>query len=221
MPPRIKTEKEREELRQLILDEAERTFIAEGYVATSLRKIAKRIGYSAGTIYLHFDNKDNLFYAVQERAFTAFHNYLAPLSEVDPLSRIRQAGDRYLSFALKNPEYYDLMFIHSAPMNAIKETAGWQLGTKTFDLLERTVQECMDEGYMTPADSETVAFMIWSAVHGMCSLYIRERLTRHLPNETVVMMHNAQRMMLEQLLNHYSSTQHSDDSAKKSIPAGK
>lgn len=222
MPPRIKSEKERAALRKTILDEAERMFIAEGYVATSLRKIARRIGYSPGTIYLHFANKDTLFYAVQERAFIAFHDYLAPLLEKnDPLIRLRRAGDRYLSFALQNPEYYDLMFIHDAPMNAVKETAGWQLASQTFDLLQQTVQDCMDAGYFRPADSETVAFMIWSTVHGMCSLYIRERLTRHLPNEIVVMMNDAQRMLVDQLINSYSLTPDSDSSTEKETSATK
>ena len=44
--------KQKEELRQNILDAAKRLFLKEGYHATSIRKIAKEIEFSPTTIYL-------------------------------------------------------------------------------------------------------------------------------------------------------------------------
>lgn len=215
MTTKTKKLKDREGLAALILQEAEQMFIAEGYAATSLRKIAKRINYSPGTIYLHFESKDELFYAVQAKAFKHFLSYMQPLESIsNPLKRLREMGERYLSFALKNPEYYDLMFIHNAPMNALKKTEGWELGIRTFDLLEHTVKECMEQDFFTPADSETTAFMIWSTVHGMCSLYIRERLKRHLPTKNVRLMIDAQRLVVDRLILNYSSSTKTDSSTE-------
>jgi AcrR family transcriptional regulator len=53
--------REKETLRQDILDAARELFIREGYQAVSMRKIAEKIEYSPATIYLHFRDKDDIF----------------------------------------------------------------------------------------------------------------------------------------------------------------
>lgn len=46
--------------RQTILDTAARLFRQEGYAATSLRAIADACGMKAGSLYYHFDSKDQI-----------------------------------------------------------------------------------------------------------------------------------------------------------------
>ena len=47
-------ERERQEMRQRILDAAQQVFVEEGYEKASIRNIAERIEYSPATIYLYF-----------------------------------------------------------------------------------------------------------------------------------------------------------------------
>ena len=54
-------EREKQELRDLILKEARALFLEEGFEKTSLRKIAERIEYSPTTIYLYFKDKNEQF----------------------------------------------------------------------------------------------------------------------------------------------------------------
>ena len=49
--------RQKEVLRQDILDAARDLFIEEGYENTSMRKIAERIEYSPTTIYYYFKDK--------------------------------------------------------------------------------------------------------------------------------------------------------------------
>jgi AcrR family transcriptional regulator len=53
-------ERERNEVRSLIMDTARRLFAAEGYHAVSMRRIADAIEYSPTAIYVHFKDKDSL-----------------------------------------------------------------------------------------------------------------------------------------------------------------
>ena len=46
--------------RTRILDEAARLFLARGYAETTLRDIADAAGVKAGSIYYHFDSKEEL-----------------------------------------------------------------------------------------------------------------------------------------------------------------
>jgi len=46
--------------RQLILDAAARLFREQGYAATSLREVARECGMKAGSLYYHFEAKDDI-----------------------------------------------------------------------------------------------------------------------------------------------------------------
>jgi len=50
--------------RALILDAAAELFRDQGYVATTLRQIAKAAGLKAGSIYYHFSSKDEILHEV-------------------------------------------------------------------------------------------------------------------------------------------------------------
>jgi len=49
------------------LDAAREIFVHEGYEGFSLRKLAEKIEYSAGSVYLHFNSKEELFACLVER----------------------------------------------------------------------------------------------------------------------------------------------------------
>jgi AcrR family transcriptional regulator len=64
MPPKPKTEAERQQLRTFIIDSARELFVTRGVEAVTMREIAKRIDYSATSIYLHFADKDAVLRAI-------------------------------------------------------------------------------------------------------------------------------------------------------------
>jgi AcrR family transcriptional regulator len=101
------------ELRHSILQAAGELFLEHGYENFSLRQVAERIGYSATTIYLYFQNKDDLLLAVVQDGFESFDRGVqaAAAATTDPLRRIEALGRAYISFWLENPALYRLMFM--------------------------------------------------------------------------------------------------------------
>lgn len=170
-------ERQKEELRGKILQAARELFIERGFTDTSIRNIAEKIEYSPTTIYLYFKDKDDIFYALHQEGFTLLNQYFRALANVDePFERLKAITRAYVKFALENREYYDLMFISRAPMNALKDDCDeWDEGQKSFQALVGTVQECIAKGYFVGMEPETLSFTLWSMVHGVCSLEIRER----------------------------------------------
>ena len=61
--------KEKNELRELILLKAKEIIIREGQEKLSLRKIANEIEYSPATIYLYFQDKDEILYQMMDKGF--------------------------------------------------------------------------------------------------------------------------------------------------------
>jgi AcrR family transcriptional regulator len=180
-------EREKEDLKKSILDAARTLFLEKGYEQTSIRNIAEKIEYSPTTIYLYFEDKDAIFHEIHDQAFLLLQSEFAQLRNIeDPLERLEMMGKMYIDFALKNKELYDLMFILEAPMNALKrKDECWDEGADTFQGLKSLVRECMDKGLLMEQDVEEVSFFIWSTVHGMCSLFIRNRCVHVIENESL------------------------------------
>lgn len=170
-------EREREDLRRKIITAATELFREENYTGVSMRKIAKRVEYSVGTLYLYYKDKDELFLAVQSAAFEQAFTYInKPAEEPDPMKRLRLLGERYVRFGMNNPDLYRLMFMMERPMDAVKEGDAWHSGIALHNLLTSLVQECSDAGKIVAEDPDRLSFALWSLVHGMVSLRISQRL---------------------------------------------
>lgn len=170
--------KEKEALRDLILQAARRLFVEKGIEQTTIRSIADSIDYSIGTVYVYFKDKTAILYALHSEGFTAMgEQFMALHTVADPMERLRQMGRIYIRFSKDNPDMYDLMFSMKAPM-AFLETlnkAEWSEGQDAFGALKNTVKQCLETGHFTGHQLEPLSFMIWSLVHGMCSLEIGHR----------------------------------------------
>ena len=75
--------KQKEELRQNILDAAKRLFLKEGYHATSIRKIAKEIEFSPTTIYLYYKDKAEIAHALHIEGFKLLGRQFGLLMHID------------------------------------------------------------------------------------------------------------------------------------------
>ena len=170
--------REKEALKMLILKGAKKLFLERGIEQTTIRNIADEIDYSVGTVYVYFKDKNAILHDLHSIGFQELGGYFTELFTIkDPMERLRKMGFTYLKFAMENSEMYDLMFIVKAPMEFIESTEkeAWNEGADTFNALKKTVQECMDEGHFEGHSLEALSFMIWSLVHGMCCLEIRQR----------------------------------------------
>jgi AcrR family transcriptional regulator len=170
--------REREELRNLILTSAQRQFVKNGIEQTTIRNIADAIDYSIGTVYKYFKDKNAILHALHSQGFQDLGTQFTVLYNVkNPLERLKAMGKVYITFAMQNPDMYDLMFNMKAPIAFLDDSdeLEWNEGKTTFNVLRNTVKECIAMGHFTGHEAEPLSFLIWSCVHGMCSLKIRER----------------------------------------------
>jgi AcrR family transcriptional regulator len=175
----VKERKERQksEMREAILSAALKLFSDEGYDNVSMRRIADEIEYSVGTIYLYFKDRDEIFFELHKLGFEEFYKrQLAVQNVKDPLQRLTEHGLAYIQFAIDQPLYYDLMFISRVPGKTIKVENDWKSGHRTYEILKLNIQQAANVGYFKNTDVEVAAFSLWSFVHGIASLYIRDRL---------------------------------------------
>ncbi|GAB3913535.1 TetR/AcrR family transcriptional regulator [Larkinella knui] len=192
-------EREKEEMRKLILEAAQKLFLENGFEKVSIRNIADAIEYSPATIYLYFKDKNELLYGIHNIGFHKMIQEFQPaLSLADPFDRLVEMGRRYFRFAFENPEHFDLMFIMNAPMDALAcRDDIWDEGRAAFGLLVKCVQDCMNAGVFKYQDAEVAAMMIWSAVHGYTALFLRKRLDMFEESRRKELMEDAFTLFIE------------------------
>lgn len=181
-------QEEKENLKNLIAEEAMSLYLEEGLDQLTIRNIAKRINYSPTTIYLYFKDKDHIFLELHDRAFAKLFQHMSQAVAIDdPLDRLARLGEEYIRFGVENPEMYDLMFILRAPMQVLKEDDcnEWKNGQAVFGLLHATVQDCLERKLFPSVDSSVLSISIWAHVHGLVSLAIRDRLLVKVPPEAI------------------------------------
>lgn len=170
-------DRDRQEMRRLIVDAATQILLDEGMDQVSIRRIAERIEYSPGTIYLYFEDKDDILYEAHLDAFSAFLDAESAVKDVpDPLERLLALGGAYVQFALENPRKYELMFLTPVPRIEEKEKYDWSISLRTYQFLRTVVEECLEKGLLKPAHPDIVSMHIWATVHGLVSLIIRQRI---------------------------------------------
>lgn len=177
MPPKVKSVQDREKLRASILDAARILFVERGIEAVSMREIAKKINYSATTLYHHFADKESLLQAVCDEDFLKLANGMRQIMQIpDLIERINALGKGYAMFALQHPNHYRLMFMTPrAPCNA--DLTSIQQGNTEQDAyaqLAFVVKEAFEAGLFRSefTNAELIAQTLWAGIHGVCSLQI-------------------------------------------------
>ncbi|MBO9564651.1 MAG: TetR/AcrR family transcriptional regulator [Niastella sp.] len=194
-------EKQKTEIRKMILDASMKLFVEQGFENVSIRKIADIIEYSPTTVYLYFKDKNEILFNLHEMGFQKMAEFNEGLWDIkNPLLRLHKMGENYIKFGLTNPECYDLMFIQRAPMEAIEQTVDceWKSGDVALGRLKDTIQEAMDKGFIVKGNVDAVSMGIWGMVHGLVSLSIRNRFDKMMdPEMTIPMMSQALNWLLE------------------------
>jgi AcrR family transcriptional regulator len=177
-------EREREEVRRMILDAAHDLFAREGYDRVTMRRIAEAIEYSPTTIYNHFEDKDDLVQSLCEEDFARLLGALqAKEAPADPVEQIRQLGLAYARFGVDHPNHYRFMFMTPAKFEHVHELSG--SGRQAFGLVRSAVERAIASGAFRPGDATALAQVLWASLHGVVALLITLR-PEHWPHAPAV-----------------------------------
>jgi AcrR family transcriptional regulator len=173
--PRERREREREEIREKILDAARELFANEGVESVTMRRIAERIEYSPTAIYFHFKDKEALLSELCACDFRDFAQRFAETARIpDPIERLRAAGHAYVEFGIHHPSHYRLMFMIPKPPDHEKQLEKGNPEEDAYAFVTGIVRDAMAQNRLRPelTDVELVAQVIWAGVHGVISLEI-------------------------------------------------
>ncbi len=177
--------KHKEELRKVILDAAREIFVRAGYENFSMRKLAEKIEYSPGSVYLHFKSKEELFECLVDESFAGLLKTLMDLRNgqegQDPAEELKKGLRAYVEFGLRNPNDYRFAFMLRPPV----EKRPYKVHG-AFEALRYMVGRCVEEKRFRAVDVETTAQALWTSVHGITSLLIQRPTFPWVPKKKLI-----------------------------------
>ncbi len=180
MPPKYKSEQEKQQTRQAILDAARELFVERGVDAVTMRAIAKQVNLSPTAIYLHFKDKEALLHELCDTDFLSLAKELQAIGQIaDPGERLRVLGLGYVKFAVAYPYHYQLMFMtpqvkHGAENSTIEPGNQEQ---DAYAYLRGMVESAYASHYFRPdlTNPDLIAQTLWAGLHGICALEITKK----------------------------------------------
>jgi AcrR family transcriptional regulator len=170
-----RSEHTQEQIREMVLTAAEGIVIEEGFNALTVRKVAMEIGYTVGSIYMVFENMDDLIMHVKGRTLDELASALQSVAVPDCAEEhILALANVYLQFAHCHFNRWRMIF------EAIKDVAvpeWYQEKTREmFAIVEQPFRRLLPDGDGEKA--RLAAQSLWSGVHGACVLSLNGSLGR-------------------------------------------
>jgi len=121
-------QKEKEDIKQRILDVARKIAAKEGWHALTIRKIADEIEYTPPIVYEYFENKEDLIREIIYAGFSMLSKKIsdARQSKTDPKELLRILSLIHWDFAFGNVELYQLMFSLEKPVPDEEMVSNWR-----------------------------------------------------------------------------------------------
>jgi AcrR family transcriptional regulator len=170
-------ERQKAQLQQQILTAAREITIRDGFAALTMRKIADAIEYAPGTIYLYFENRDQIAIQLCRQGYQELLECLQPTATiVDSRDRLRAIASAYINFGLTNTATYRLIFMEdpkftNAALAEVPIDSSDGAGMRSFQLLVTIFDDMKAERLLSiDTDSARLAEIFWTSLHGILSL---------------------------------------------------
>lgn len=112
MTTKLRRQKEKEDMRQQILDVSKEIAAKDGWQNLTIRKICAKINYTAPVIYQYFGSKDHILISLREDGFVQIFEAFNKVDRKhkNPSKRLLEYGNVWWDFSKNNPELYQVMF---------------------------------------------------------------------------------------------------------------
>jgi AcrR family transcriptional regulator len=158
-----------------ILDVAKQLFVEEGYSATTIRRIAAKLGISSTALYVYFRDKDSILVEICNATFAGL---IVELDEVrrdstGPLDALAKSLERYIRFGLDHSNEYELTFVTRRAKELQKlKPENEKLGMQAFGRFYECVDAVVQAGLTTDSDTQRLTQQLWAAIHGLVVLLL-------------------------------------------------
>lgn len=148
--------------RKQILDAAKIAFSKTGFHGTEVEKIAAEAGVGKGTVYRHFESKENLIHAVLESMLDdLIEGVIQKSSGIDDLTRkLEVVVTGYVGYFRENQSIFRLVFQEQLPLKEKSAMFFKKRLSVLIDHIENILREGQTEGLFKKLDYRITAYLL-------------------------------------------------------------
>ena len=145
-----------------VIDAALALFMRKGIKATTTRDIALRAGISEGTIYRHFESKEELAESIFDSNLAYFANFLKGYlkNTVGPQEMLQAFVEGFFEFSRREPRRYG--FIMAAHQTELKKVSREKMKPK--QMLTKILRIGQKQGVFRKMDLKLAGAMVWGTI---------------------------------------------------------
>ncbi len=174
-------EEEKERRRREFLDAAESLYAKHGWEAVTMDQVARAARLSRALVYIYFRDKDDLLFAIGERAMKQLYQRFAATLEAAGTGRekVMAIGRAYMGYAIEFPHFFDFCSRfqrHEVSAAASpNEEACDKAGDAVMDLVVQAIEAGVADGSIAPAlarEPRILGLSLWAFTHGIVQITI-------------------------------------------------
>jgi AcrR family transcriptional regulator len=165
----------RAELAKLVVDTAEELIAEDGIDAFSARTLSRAIGYTAGTLYHHFKDLDDIVTQVNSRTLAGLAQAFDDAEKsADPAVQLRHYADAFLGYISLKRNLWNALFEFRRKQGVA--VPPWYL--EAIASLIRIVAECFQQirPDLAPETARLSGQLVFASIHSVVSLESSGRL---------------------------------------------
>jgi AcrR family transcriptional regulator len=158
--------RERAARRQLITATARKLAEEEGWDAVTTRRLSTAIEYSQPVLYKHFSSMEGIVEAVAVQGFGELAEVFAAArtGAGDSRGALGRIAHAFIQFARDNPALFDAMFTRATTLRFAADDTPAELKAGFTELREAAAIVA------DTRDADTLAEVLWAALHGLVTL---------------------------------------------------
>ncbi len=128
---------------------------------------------SIGTVYFYFENKEDIFAALQAEGLEILHRDVlsACRPTADPEATLARVADAYYRFSEAHKNYFDVIHYFLSATDVVFSPAVKQQidrhGQHILKRVETVIAEGIAAGRFRPVPAQRYALLFWGLIHGL------------------------------------------------------
>jgi len=164
-----------------ILEAGEKLFAKKGFYPTTMEEVARAAGLAKGTIYLHFNDKRDLFFSIIEKKLDILLEKIEKEMRKDefPSQRIKLAIGIHLKFLEENRDFFKIM---QALPESLKQEMERKLKGRVIEkqsryveILDQLIRKGIRNQEIKPLDSRKLAVILVGMMHSLTIYWISRK----------------------------------------------
>ncbi|WP_194471789.1 TetR/AcrR family transcriptional regulator [Bradyrhizobium sp. CCBAU 51753] len=160
--------------RLLLIEIARRLIAAKSLRSLKVRDVAEAAECSIGSVYNEFGDFDGLILTVNRETVSALTARLTAVPSDDPLRQLHGLADAYLGFATEHANLLRSLFEHRMEDDRPFPEDILAMVMDAFAVMHAPLVRLLPD--RDPGDVALLSRMMFSAVHGIISLGLEERM---------------------------------------------